>query len=75
MALSVEQEGPASRAGIMMGDVLVTLDTHAMTSPEALHAVLDPSSVGKQLSATILRGGVLQPLSIIVGERPIKNAA
>lgn len=75
MTLSVEDNGPAGRAGIMMGDVLVSLGSHAMTSPEALHAILDPSSVGKQLSASVLRGGALHQLTITVGERPVKNAA
>jgi len=75
MALSVEDGGPAAQAGIMMGDVLVTLDGHAVTSPEALHAVLDPSSVGKKISASILRGGALQQVTIAVAERPVKNAA
>jgi len=75
MALSVEDGGPASQAGIMMGDVLITLDGHAVTSPEALHAVLDPSSVGKKISASILRGGALQQVTIAVAERPVKNAA
>ncbi len=75
MALSVEDNGPAARAGIMMGDVLVTLGTHAMTSPEALHAILDPSSVGKQLSASVLRGGALHQFTLTISERPAKNAA
>jgi S1-C subfamily serine protease len=46
-----------------------------MTSPEALHAILDPSSVGKQLTVSVLRGGALLELSLTVGERPVKNAA
>ncbi|HEY3839913.1 MAG TPA: S1C family serine protease [Bryobacteraceae bacterium] len=75
MTLSVEENGPAARAGIMMGDVIVTLGSHAMSSPEALHAILDPSSVGKQLNASVLRGGSLQQLTVTVGERPVKNAA
>jgi S1-C subfamily serine protease len=75
MTLSVEENGPAASAGIMMGDVIVTLGSHAMTSPEALHAILDPSSVGKQFTASVLRGGALQQLTVTVGERPVKNAA
>jgi S1-C subfamily serine protease len=75
MVLSVEENGPAATAGIMMGDVLVSLGSHAMTSPEALHAILDPTSVGRQLEASVLRGGALQKMTITVGERPVKNPA
>jgi S1-C subfamily serine protease len=75
MTLSVEENGPAASAGIMMGDVIVTLGSHAMTSPDALHAILDPSSVGKQFTASVLRGGALHQFPVIVGERPVKNAA
>ena len=75
MALSVEENGPAARGGIMMGDVLIRLNGHAITSPEALHAVLDPSSVGKQLDAAVLRGGTLHQLKLTIAERPAKNAA
>lgn len=75
MALSVEENGPAARAGVMMGDVIVTLNSHAISSPEDLHAVLDPSSVGKQFAASLLRGGTLHQLTVTVAERPVKNAA
>jgi S1-C subfamily serine protease len=75
MVLSVEDGGPASRAGIIMGDVIVTLGGHAVTSPEALHSILDPGSVGKQLAASILRGGTVHQLTVTVGERPAKHAA
>jgi S1-C subfamily serine protease len=75
MVLSVEEGGPAGSAGVMMGDVLVSLGTHAMTSPEALHAILDPTSVGKQYEASVLRGGALQKFTVTVGERPVKNPA
>lgn len=75
MALSVEENGPAARAGVTMGDVILTLAGHEITSPEALHGVLDPGSVGKQLAASILRGGALHQVTITVAERPVRNAA
>lgn len=75
MVLSVEENGPAARAGVTMGDVIVKLAGHEITSPEALHGVLDPGSVGKQLAASILRSGALHELTITVAERPVRNAA
>jgi S1-C subfamily serine protease len=75
MALSVEENAAAAKAGIMMGDVLVTLGGQPVTSPEALHGLLDPSSVGKELPVTVLRGGTLHKFTLTIGERPVKNAA
>jgi S1-C subfamily serine protease len=75
MALSVEENGPAARAGVTMGDVIVKLAGHEITSPEALHGVLDPGSVGQQLAVSILRSGALHELTVTVAERPVRNPA
>lgn len=74
MALAVEEKGPAGLAGIMMGDVLIAIDNRPITDAESLHSVLDPGSVGKQLSAVILRGGDRHELKVTIGERPVKTA-
>lgn len=71
MALNVADEGPGARAGMMMGDVILSLGGREITSAEALHAVLDPSTVGKQLPVSILRGGALIALTVTIAERPI----
>ena len=71
MALNVEENGPGARAGMLMGDVVLSLGGREITSVEALHATLDPSSVGKQLPLSILRGGALLQLSVTVAERPL----
>lgn len=73
MALSVEENGPAARAGVLMGDVVLTLAGHPITGVEALQAALDPASVGRQLPLTILRGGASHQLSVTVAERPGKG--
>jgi S1-C subfamily serine protease len=70
MALNVEDSGPGAGAGMLMGDVVLSLGGRETTSPEILHAILDPSSVGKQLPLSILRGGTLLSLTVTVAERP-----
>lgn len=75
MALSVEENGPAARAGLMLGDVLLAVRGQALTRPEALHQALDPASVGQALPFTILRGAALHPITIQVAERPSRNPA
>jgi S1-C subfamily serine protease len=73
MALHVEEAGPAGRAGMVMGDVLLSLGGHDITGPDVLHGVLDPDSPGKQFDARILRAGVVQQISIAIEERPARN--
>jgi S1-C subfamily serine protease len=74
MALNVEENGPAALGGMLIGDVVLSLGEHAIESAEALHAALDPASVGKQLAVKVLRGGTLQQLTVTVAERPGKGA-
>jgi serine protease Do len=50
----VEPEGPAARAGIVEGDLLVSAGDTPLTSIEALHDVL--ANVGETLSLTVVRG-------------------
>lgn len=71
MALNVADDGPGARAGMLMGDVILSLGGREIPSVEALHAALDPSTVGKELPLSILRGGAPVTLSVTVAERPI----
>jgi S1-C subfamily serine protease len=73
MALSVEENGPAAQAGMMMGDVLIALNNRPVTGADALHAALDPTSVGQQFTAVILRGADRHELPVTIGERPSKS--
>ena len=72
IAINVDADGPAGKAGMTMGDVLLELGGRATPSPEAVHAVLDADSIGKKLTARILRGGNAVDLEITIGERPVR---
>jgi S1-C subfamily serine protease len=62
--------GPAAAAGLLVGDVLLACDGHAVESPEDLLDVLVGDRVGRQVSLHVLRGGVSMELAATVGERP-----
>jgi S1-C subfamily serine protease len=70
IALSVEHDGPAGKAGMVIGDILVALDSKPMRDTDDVQGILGSEFVGKTLAASIVRGGVLVPLPIVVGERP-----
>jgi len=70
IVVTVEPEGPAERAGIFIGDVLVALDNTPVTDIEAVQSLLGADRVGKAVSARVVRGGTLTDVSITVAERP-----
>jgi S1-C subfamily serine protease len=70
IALSVEQTGPCGKAGLVIGDILVSLDSKSIRDTADVQAFLFPEYVGKTVRASIIRGGALMEVPIVVGERP-----
>jgi S1-C subfamily serine protease len=69
IVLEVEPEGPAHKAGIVIGDIFVALAGHAVTRLEDIHGQLGAESIGKSLQIKFVRGGTLQEANIVVAER------
>jgi S1-C subfamily serine protease len=70
MVLAVTRDGPAARAGVLMGDILVALDGAAVGGTSRLAELLGPESVGKEVQLRLIRAGAVQTLVATVGERP-----
>jgi S1-C subfamily serine protease len=68
--LSIEPDGPAAKAGVLIGDVLMTLEGRPVTDTDDVQAHLGGDRVGKPIAAELLRGGSPLKLDIIPGERP-----
>jgi S1-C subfamily serine protease len=69
IVVAVEPGSPAERGGLTLGDVLIAVDGAPLRHPGDVAARLGSDAVGKSLAIRILRGGVLQDLSVTVGER------
>lgn len=69
--LTVETDGAAEKAGILIGDVLLSIDTKPTTEPSDVQSALWGKSVGDVVNAKVLRGGELKELEIILGGRPV----
>ncbi len=67
--VAVEPGGPAEKAGLFLGDVLLALDGQPAADPGALQSLLDEDRVGKEIALTILRGGEVKELRATVGAR------
>jgi S1-C subfamily serine protease len=72
MVVKVEADGPADRAGVLLGDILVSLGDTTLEEFEDLQSVSDSGIIGKQVKARLIRAGAMLELSITVGERPGK---
>lgn len=70
LVTAVTAESPAARAGILVGDVIVTLDGHPIESPEDLLDLLVGDRIGHDATLGVLRGGAARDIVVTVGERP-----
>jgi S1-C subfamily serine protease len=69
IVVGVQPQGPAEKAGIVQGDVLVSLDGHAVSSVSDLQAVLDEERIGRELRAQLVRVGRPLELGVTVSAR------
>ena len=69
LVVGVEAGGPAERAGLMIGDVLVSLGGQPIRHTDDLRGRLGPERVGQVTPARVIRGGELRDLTVTVGER------
>jgi S1-C subfamily serine protease len=73
IVVNVETNGPADKAGVLLGDVLVAFDGNSVSDTGDVLALLNNSDrVGKTVSVQIVRGGALIELAIAIGEKPIQ---
>jgi S1-C subfamily serine protease len=67
--VDVQPESPASAAGLMLGDILVSLGGARITEPDDLRTVLRPHQVGETVTLSVARGGEPREIRLTVGER------
>ena len=73
IVLSLEASGPAAKAGVLVGDIFVSLAGQSVSETEDLQAALESHAPGTAVEAEILRGGASRKISITVGERPRRS--
>lgn len=72
LALAVTPGGPAARAGMLVGDVLLALDQTPIESPEELMDLLMTTGAGHSARLQVLRAAAPLDLTVTVGERPAR---
>ena len=68
LVASLESNGPAARAGLREGDVIVGYGRHPVSSIDDLHRLLTEEQVGVKVSLTVLRRGEKTVLEVVPEE-------
>ena len=66
----VKEEGPADKAGLKQGDVIVSYQGTAIEDAVTLQRAVTRSSVGSKATVTVMRDGHEKDLSVTIGELP-----
>jgi S1-C subfamily serine protease len=69
LIVGVKDATPAADAGLLVGDLLLSVDGHALSSPDDLFDLLVGDRVGRPIAFHVLRGGVRAETSVIIAER------
>lgn len=69
LVVSVESGSPAEKAGIFLGDTIVSVGSHRVPDMEGLLSALGSLSIGSSAVVKIVRGGQVQEITVVIGER------
>ena len=69
LIVQVDEDSPAQKGGLLLGDILIAIDSHPLKDAEDLRSLLSGDRVGKTIPVEVIRGGKLQTLQVTVGQR------
>ncbi|MDQ4083743.1 MAG: S1C family serine protease [Actinomycetota bacterium] len=69
LVVGVDEDSPAGKGGVLVGDILVSLDATTVADTEELLALLTGDKVGREVPVGVVRGGEQKTLRVTVGER------
>jgi len=73
IVVTVDPEGPGGKAGVLFGDVIVSLEGSAVAGLRDLQTFLEPEAVGKTIEVSLIRGGQPAKVNVTIGERKRKD--
>ena len=72
LIVGLEDQSPAEKGGLLVGDTLVGINGHQISDHDALFANLSGDVVGKPAPVEVLRGGLPQSFSVVIEERQVE---
>lgn len=70
MAMSTVEGGPAAKAGVVAGDIILTFNGTPAYRHRSIASQLGPESIGQKANLRVIRGGGIVSLETIITERP-----
>ena len=70
LVVAVTDDSPAATGGVLVGDLVLSVDGHPIESPEDLLDLLVGQRVGQAATVEVQRGGTRLELSVTIGARP-----
>jgi S1-C subfamily serine protease len=70
MVMSLVEGGPAAKAGIVAGDILLTINGKPTRRFRRVATQLGPESIGRKVDVRVIRGGAVISLEATVEARP-----
>jgi S1-C subfamily serine protease len=69
LLIGIEENSPASAAGLLIGDILTGINRYPITDHDELQVRLSGEGVGKSVAVELLRAGKLHTVQVTLGER------
>ena len=70
---NAQDDGPAKKAGVVAGDVIIAVDGKDVASPKELARVIAGITPGKTVDVTVWRGGESETIKVDLGELPMPD--
>jgi S1-C subfamily serine protease len=71
IVVSLDDQGPAKAAGIVLGDIVTAWNGEKVRGPRELIRRLGPDSAGAAITLGVVRAGEVRDVSITIGEKPL----
>lgn len=69
LVVRVEEDSPAEKGGVLMGDIIVSVEGVTVADADDLLGALSGDRVGRAIAIGLVRGGSLTSTKVVVGER------
>jgi S1-C subfamily serine protease len=71
LVVSLDPEGPAARAGLLVGDIVTAWDAKRISRVREVIGWLTGDSIGRTVELGLVRGGAPAAVKVVIGERAV----
>lgn len=71
LVVSVDPNGPARRAGVLIGDIITAWDGDPVSRVRDVFSRLSSETIGRKINFSVIRAGQIASISVEISERPM----